>query len=93
MLRGDDGYFGTDSNLIADHYPAGTVKKTILADPGIITYDHLIQMIPLQDRIVSDIDIVAYRDISCMEYHYASFKNDIFTDTLQIGWLKFAGAM
>jgi hypothetical protein len=64
------------------------MQETLLANPGPITYLHVVFVVALENRVMPDIHVTAYGNIFWMENQYASLKHDMLAKRSEIAEAK-----
>ena len=91
MERGNNFYTRSNAHISANQQTSGTVEKTLLANPGTISYDHLVFIVSLKNCIVTYVDMLAYFNVFWMKDKDAGFKDHPFAQRTEVGQLKCPG--
>jgi len=85
MERGDDIDPRADPHVPADAQPPGAVQKALLPDPGAGPNHHPVSMVPLQDRVMADVHVVADLNPLRMKDAHASLEHDAGAELREAG--------
>ncbi len=87
-----DFYTGPNADAITDFYATSTMNKTTLPNPNIIPYNDSILVIPLQNRIMTDIYIISELNIFRMKNANTILNNYIIPNTRKLAQIRSAGS-
>src|SRR5262249_5200379 len=76
VSRGDDLHPRADADVAADGQSAGRVEEALLPDPRSGADAHAVLEVPLQDRLVADVDVLADVDRFRVKYEHAVLEDD-----------------
>src|SRR5580658_4042213 len=76
----DDLHAWADADVSSDGQAAGGMKKSVLADPGIVADDHLVSVIAFEDRVMSDVNVRAEADVFRVKHQSARLEYNVFAD-------------
>jgi hypothetical protein len=88
MGGGNDFHTRPDADILPNFQTACPVEKTLLSDPSALPYDNPIFVVPLQNCVMTDIDVVFQYDVFRMEDQHSRLNDHALAQLRELARLK-----